>query len=262
MFFAMYLIIGALAGILAGLLGLGGGIIVVPALAAVFLHYHLVPSEHVMHVAIATSLTTVVVTFLSSLRTHIRHGSVRWDYVKLLLPGIILGVVVGTFISDQLPSNYLRLFFSLFLFFMAYRLLFVNADLQLKSQPSNGLIRGVSAIIGMLSSVLGVGGGVVMVPFLLRCKLEMRAAAGTSVACGVVIGVLASLSYIFFAASPIHLPWSTGYVYWPAFLGVAISSTLFAPIGISIAHRLSETILKRILSTFLIAVGIDMLIPT
>lgn len=256
--FLFYVLTGICAGLLAGLLGLGGGIIVVPALAAILSYFNLIPEVHVMHVAIATSLTTVVITFLASLQAHIRRGSVRWHYVRLLFPGILIGVFIGAVLSAKVSSNYLRFFFCLFLFVMAYRLL-TQRRVQSQMPIPQWVVRLAGLIVGFFSSILGVGGGIILMPFLLRTGLEMRAATGTSVACGVVIGLFATLNYIFLNAKVIQLPWSTGFVYWPAFLGVAVGSVLFAPLGTALAYRLPTHLLQKLLAIFLIIVGLNML---
>jgi uncharacterized protein len=260
--FLIYLLIGACSGTLAGLLGLGGGIIVVPALAAAFAYHNLVPANIVMHMAVGTSLATIVITFLSSLAAHIKKNSVRWDIVKKLLPGLIIGVILGALVANHLPSTFLRLFFGMFLLFVASRLFFGELAVPTATLPGQPALFGITAVIGALSSILGAGGGIVLIPFMVRSQINMREATGTSVACGVVIGLVATLSFIILGAEAIHnLPWSTGFIYWPAFLGVAMASVIFAPLGTAIAYRLPIITLKRILAVFIILVALQMLLP-
>jgi uncharacterized protein len=260
MFFIIFLVIGAISGLLAGLLGLGGGVIVVPALAAVFTHYHLLPEDQVMLMAIGTSLSTIVVTFTASLFSHLEHDAVRWNFVRMMLPGLMIGVVAGALIAHDLPAHYLRIFFCIFLLVIAFRLIFAKNNEITASQPPRYVLFSVPIGIGMLSSVLGVGGGVILMPFLLRCQLNMRDATGTSVACGIGIGVMATLSFMLFGRTAVDLPWSTGYIYWPAFLGVAAASVIFAPLGTRLAYRLPAEFLKRFLAVFLICIAIEMLL--
>jgi uncharacterized membrane protein YfcA len=261
MFIGIYLIIGAFSGFLAGLLGLGGGVVVVPALAAAFASFHVMPPAYIMQMAIGTSLSTIVITFLASLYAHVKRGSVRWDIVRLILPGILCGVLIGTFVAGYLPSSYLKFAFGLFLLFVAYRLFRGELAPATVDRPSRWMMGGFASLVGALSGVLGVGGGLILIPYLIRCGLDMRQATGTSVACGVFIGITASLCFMFLGQSHLDLPWSTGFIYWPAFLGVALASILFAPVGASLAYKLSPTVLKRMLAIFLLLVAIQMLIP-
>jgi uncharacterized protein len=256
----IYLIIGALSGTLAGMLGVGGGVIVVPALAAVF-HYIHMPQDTIMRMAIGTSLATIIVTLLSALRAQIKHSAVRWDWVKKLTPWLLFGVIIGAAIANTLSSFVLQIVFSVFLIYVAYRLLFTNLEDKSKPQPSLIMVRTVGATIGVLSSILGAGGGTMIIPFLLRCQVNLREATGTSVACSIGIAFVATISFMLLGFATVQLKWSTGYIYWPAFLGIAAASILFAPVGTAIAYRLPTSILKRILGVFLIIVAINMLIP-
>jgi uncharacterized membrane protein YfcA len=262
MYFGIYLVIGACSGLLAGLLGLGGGIIVVPALAAAFTHFALFPTNYVMQMAIGTSLTTIFFTFLSSLRAHMQRNSVRWDLVRLFLPGLITGVMIGASIVNYVPSTWLSIFFSLFLLFMAMRLFLNTQPIVAQKILPIPLVIMVTVGIGMLSSLLGVGGGIVLIPFLIKLQIDMRQATGTAVACGVFIAASASICFMLGGHNlALHLPWSTGFIYWPAFLGVAVASVLFAPIGTAIAYKLDPILLKRLLAIFLLIVAVDMLLP-
>jgi uncharacterized membrane protein YfcA len=155
----------------------------------------------------------------------------------------------------------LQIFFGLFLLPIAYSL-FVGklspAPGKVASQP---VMRGVSVLVGCLSGLLGIGGGLILIPFLIRCGIGMREATGTSVACGMCIGIVASLSFMVFGSGPQDIPWSTGFIYWPAFLGIGVASVIFAPIGTAIAYRLPTALLKRALAVFLLLISIQMLFP-
>ncbi len=258
--FTAYLIIGALSGVLSGMLGIGGGIIVVPGLAAVFLNSSPIPHEDIMQMAIGTSLAAMIVTTGSALLAHSRGGSVRWDIVRKIIPGLMIGAIIGVIIATYLPSKYLRIIFSFFLFYAAYRLLFAKYVDATRSFPSRFKMFTISGLIGTLASILGAGGGVMLIPFMLRYRVKLLEATGTSVACGCVLGIIATISFMaagFF--SPVNVEWSTGYIYWPAFLGVSIMSMIFAPIGTVLARKLPTVLLKRVLAFFLIAVGCKML---
>ncbi len=265
MYFTVYLFIGAFSGLLAGTLGIGGGVIIVPALAATFVHYAVMPPEYVMQMAIGTSLAALVVTLLVSLRVHMLRGAVQWHIVRQLLPGLLVGILAGAMLAQHLPSVYLRVFFSLFLFYIAIHLLrhrAVSSDSQTHQLPSRSTLALSAGAIGLLSGILGIGGGVMMIPFLLRCQLSLREATGSSVACGVCISVFAAVSFMVLGSSSAsHLAWSTGFVYWPAFLGIAVTSMIFAPLGAAIAYRLPTSVLKRVLAIFLLLVAMDMALP-
>jgi uncharacterized membrane protein YfcA len=262
MFITIYLLIGACSGLLAGLLGLGGGIVVVPALAAAFVHLNVVDDAHVMQMAVGTSLATIVITFLSSLRAHLKRNSVRWDIFKKILPGLLCGVVAGALVAQHVPSTWLKVFFSAFLIFIAVRLLRGDLAEATPEFPSQLRVFLSTTFIGLMAGVLGMGGGVLLIPFLIRFQVNMREATGTSVACGVFMGLLASCCFMWLGRSALlHVPWSTGFVYWPALLGVGLSSIFFAPLGTAIAYRLPIPLLKRILAIFLLVVAMDMALP-
>jgi uncharacterized membrane protein YfcA len=259
MFYFIFLIIGACTGTLAGLLGIGGGVIVVPALVAVFSHYQLIPSDQLMQMAVGTSLSTLIVTFLASLYAHVKHHSVHWHFVKRLMPTLIIGIIMGALIAQRLPSGFLKILFCIFLLIIACRLLLPEFKRKKTAVPGNAFIAFAAFMVGLLSSFLGIGGGVILMPFLLRCKLPMRQATGTSVACGVGIGIVATACFMLLGRSAVDLPWSTGYIYWPAFLGISVGSVFFAPLGTALAYRLPVELLKRILGLFLIVVALEML---
>lgn len=254
-----YLAIGALAGVTSGLLGIGGGIIIVPALAAIFSQNAAIPAHYAMHLAIGTSLATMIATIASGVYAHHRQGTVRWQLAKSILPGLIAGTVFGALIAAFLPARFLTIFFSIFLIAVSLRML-LKFDEGLGVEISARLRQTVAVIIGFLSSILGAGGGSLMVPFLLRCRLEMREATGTSLACGFVVALIATACFMVSGLLiTVKLPETTGYIYWPAFFGVVASSVLFAPVGAVLANKLPKALLQRIFAIFLLVVAADML---
>lgn len=257
---SLYLIIGAIAGMASGLFGIGGGVVVIPALSAVFARYTVIPSSYVMQMTVGTSLAVMIFTAASALYAHHKRQAVRWDMFQIMLPGLIAGSILGAIIAHFLPSSYLRIIFGIFLIYVSYRLIMpTSVDIQTK-QCSLIFIRLSALLIGIFSSLLGVGGGTLLVPFLLRCQLEMRNAIGTSVACGLIIGIVATVSFMLTGLSSIqHINGSTGYIYWPAFAGIVITSMLLAPIGAILAHRLPKELLKRVFGWFLLLFACDML---
>lgn len=258
--FDIYLVIGAFAGIMAGLFGIGGGVVIIPALATIFIHHVLIPPAYVMQMAVGTSLATVIITATSAMYTHHQHSAVVWPQVKKMIPGLTIGAVIGAVIAHFLASKYLSMIFSVFLVVTGVRM-FLNSSSQNTTKTfSDSAIKIGSLIIGVLSSILGVGGGTLLVPFLLRCNLDMYKATGTSVACGLSVSIVATICFMLTGwFSGIHLPWSTGYIYWPAFLGIAVASFLFAPVGAILAHKLPKEMLKRIFAVFLLIMAADMM---
>lgn len=255
-----YLILGAFAGTVAGLLGVGGGLIIVPVLAYIFAHHGIAP-EHLMHLAIGTSLATIVFTSLSSVRAHHRRGAVRWRLFARITPGIIVGALVGSVVADRLPSGYLKIVFGVFELAVAAQMALAARPSPSRQLPGWRGMSGAGGIIGAVSAVVGIGGGTMTVPFLAWCNVPMRQAVATSAAVGLPIAVAGAVG---FAANGWHqagLPaGSVGYVYLPALGGVALASVLFAPLGARLAHTLPAAALKRVFAAFLVLLGLRMLL--
>lgn len=256
----IYLIIGISAGILSGLFGLGGGVVIIPALSHVFLNNTLIPQSESMQMAIGTSLAVVVPTSASALYAHHRRHSVNWGLFRVMLPELIIGAILGAIIAHFLSSAYLKNIFALFLLVISLRTIFVKPKQSTEMQLSLRVVRFGALCIGILASLLGVGGGSLVVPFLLRCQLDIREATGTSVACGLSVGIVATLSFMLAGLFSMHpVAWSIGYIYCPAFLGIAVASTLLAPVGAALAHKLPGEWLKRVFGVFLLLMACDML---
>jgi uncharacterized protein len=255
-----YILLGAVAGIIGGLLGLGGGIVIVPALLYLFIQQGF-SAEIQMHLAVATSLTTIIFTSMASTWSHHRHGAVYWEVVAYLVPGIVIGCVLGALTANNLRSETLRIAFGLFELLVA-----IQVGLGLKPSgkrqlPGNNGMVFTGGVIGTMSTILGIGGGTLTVPFLLWCNVNIRNAVATSAACGLPIAAVGALSFIITGWNHYALPQgSTGYVYWPAALAILVTSILTAPLGVRLAHILPVTILRRIFALVLAIVGIRMLI--
>jgi hypothetical protein len=256
----LYLIIGAFAGISSGLFGVGGGVVVIPALSKMFAHNPLIPESLTMQMAVGTSLAIMIFTAMSALYAHHKRKAVHWQLFRYMLPGLMAGSIIGALIARFLPSAILQIIFGVFLVIVSLRLI-INKRIKVKEKKlSLTAIRCSALVIGMLSSLLGVGGGTLLVPFLLRCQLDMREATGTSVACGLSVGIVATVSFMVAGLSSAkHIDWSTGYIYWPAFLGVVIASVLLAPVGAVFAHKLPKELLKQGFGWFLLLMACDML---
>ena len=259
--FVSYIGLGIIAGFVAGLLGVGGGLIIVPVLILIFQSKGFA-SDVIVHMAIGTSLATIIFTSLSSIYAHhFQHQAVRWDIVKQLTPGIVLGALLGAFIADFISAKILQQFFGFFELIVAFQMaLNIKVHANRKLPNKIGVFTAGSAI-GTVSSVVGIGGGTLTVPFLVWCNVKMQQAVATSSACGLPIAVAGCIGFIVTGWDETALPENTlGYVYWPAFLAIVVSSVFFAPVGAWLAHRLSAAKLKRFFSLVLFVLGIKMLL--
>jgi len=250
-----YLLLGAVVGIAAGLLGIGGGLIIVPALIWIFTSRGF---DHaiVAHLAVGTSLVTIVATSLSSIHAQHRQGAVRWALVMQLLPGILIGVWLGAVVADSLPTPWLKRIFALFAIAVGIRML-VTVNIEgLRQLPGRWGLAIVGAVIGALSVIVGIGGGSMTVPFLNGCRVNMQQAVATSSACGLPIAVAGGVALVVVGLNEPTLPaGSSGYIYWPAALGIMLSSALFAPVGVYLSHKLPAATLKRIFALLLFLIG-------
>ena len=250
-----YLLTGAVAGLLAGLLGIGGGLIIVPALVWLFLANGF-DSSVVVHLAVGTSLATIIVTAISSIRAHHKRGAVRWLLVAQLSPGIILGAWLGAAIADLLPTWWLQRVFASFVILVGLQMALGAKTEAHRELPGLTAMSLAGGVIGMVSAIVGIGGGTMTVPFLNWCSVNMREAVATSAACGLPIAVAGTIGFIVAGWGVPLLPsGSIGYVYWPAFLGIVIASYLFAPLGAKLAHSLPLPALKKVFAVLLFAVG-------
>lgn len=251
---------GALAGTLAGLLGIGGGIIIVPVLALVFEHQG-VAADVIMHVAIGTSLATIVTTSLSSIRAHQRRGAILWRVFAQITPGILVGGLAGAAIAHELSGNVLRLGFGVFMLLVATQMALGRPPRPHRRLPGRGGMLVAGGLIGTISALMGVGGGSMSVPFLAWCNVALRNAVATSAAIGLPIAVSGTIGFVVSGwAAAERPPWSVGYVSLPAFLGIVIASTIFAPLGARLAHSIEERTLKRMFALFLAVLGLRMLL--
>jgi uncharacterized membrane protein YfcA len=254
-----YLGLGTFAGVMAGLLGVGGGLIIVPALVWIF-HLQHVSDTVIMHLAIGTSLASIVVTSISSVRAHHQHGAVLWPVFWSLTPGIVVGALGGAKIAGALPSATLRIVFGVFVLLMAAQMAFGAKPAPQRELPGMPGMLTAGGVIGVVSAIVGIGGGSLTVPFLTWCNTSIRNAVATSAACGLPIAITGAVGFMVNGWHEADLPaWSAGYVYGPATLGIAVASMLSAPLGARLAHTLPTDILKKIFAGFLAIVGTKML---
>lgn len=255
----LYAGLGVFAGIIAGFLGVGGGLIIVPVLVYIFQGKGF-DENLLVHIAIGTSLATIVTTSISSVYAHHKRGAVLWPVFRRMTPGIIAGALLGAVIADFLPSDQLRIVFGIFELLAAAYMAWNFIPAPHRNLPRHFVLNITGVLIGMVSSVIGIGGGTMTVPFLTWCNISIRNAVGTSSACGLPIAVAGATGFVLTGWSEAALPeWSTGYIYWPAFLGIVPASMVFAPVGARLTHALPVSITKRFFSLFLAFLGIRML---
>lgn len=256
----IYCLLGGVVGILAGLLGVGGGIIIVPALAFVFAKQQFLPT-HIQHMVVGTSLATIVFTSISSMKAHHERESVDWAIVRRMAPAIVTGTLAGSWVASHLTTHFLQWLFVVFLFCIAVQMLMKTEVKPSPVKSKHTLAMTVAGgLIGGLSSMVGIGGGSMVVPFLCWCNVAMRTAIGTSSAVGLFIALAGTVGSIVFASGEIALPkYSLGYVYLPALAGIAVFSMLTAPVGAMLAHRLPVPALRRGFALLLMVMGAKML---
>lgn len=257
-----YCLLGSVAGVLAGLLGIGGGVIVVPVLGLLFTHLGFVP-DVVQRLAVGTSLACIVFTSISSMRAHHGHGGVNWPIVRRLSWVIVVGTLSGAWFAARMSTLALRWVFVVFLFFVAFQML-VNVrehtERGMDRREGRGRVVVAGGFIGCLSSMVGIGGGSMLVPLLLWDGLPMRMAIGTSAALGFVIAVSGSVGSAVNGLAAAGLPaHSLGFVYVPALAGVAACSMVTAPVGARLAQRLPVPVLRRSFAVLLIVLAVKLL---
>lgn len=258
LFWMAYVTLGAFAGVLAGLLGVGGGLVIVPALTFLFTAQQLNPA-YILHLALGTSLATIIFTSVSSTRAHHGRGAVDWLILRRITPGIIIGTLCGSWVAAQLSTRFLKGFFVMFLFYVAVQMLL---DIKPKAHRMLPGAAGTSAagwLIGGISSLVGIGGGTMSVPFMLWCNVSLRNAIGTSAAIGFPIAVAGAVGYVANGMTTSSLPaYSFGFIYLPALAGISAASMLTAPLGARLAHRLPVATLKKFFALLLVVMGCRM----
>ena len=251
-----FLLTGVLAGLLAGFFGVGGGVIVVPALILLFGHLGL-GGDWIPHLAVGSSLATVVGTGAASTLAHHRRGGVRWDLVLALAPGIVLGASAGAAVAGALPELWLTRVFAVFLGFVGLRMLLRSRGPAQGALPGRLGLAAVGGGIGTLSALVGVGGGILTVPYLSGRGLGMREAVGTAAACGLPIALAGALGFVLLGWGREGLPaWSTGFVYWPAVGLILAASIPSAPWGARLAHALPMALLRRAFALLLLGMAL------
>ncbi|WP_219592594.1 sulfite exporter TauE/SafE family protein [Aeromonas salmonicida] len=255
MLFMGYLLLGAFAGMLAGLFGIGGGLIIVPVLVVSFRAMGFEP-DIITHLALGTSLPTMIFTGFSSLRAHQEAGAVDWVMIRRLGVGMLIGAWLGGMTANQLSAGTLNVIIGCFAWAMALQMglnLRPKAERHLPGPMGTGI---AGTLIGWMSALFGIGGGSLTVPYLCWNSVPMRNAIAASAACSMPIALAGSLSYLYAGWGHADLPeWSVGFIYLPALLGIVLTSTQFARVGARLAHRLSPKRLKQAFALLMLLVG-------
>jgi uncharacterized membrane protein YfcA len=254
-----YPLLGVFAGFVAGLFGVGGGLTIVPLLFMLFTAQQF-PVEHSMHLALGTSMATIVFTSVSSMRAHHGHGAVRWDIVKRFAPGLVAGTLAGSFLVAWVPTRPLAIMFTAIVYYASLQIMLDFKPKAHRQLPGTAGMVATGTLIGIFSSLVAAGGGFLSIPFMLFCNVGIRHAVGTSAALGFPIAVAGTMGFIGSGLNTSGLPaYSLGYVYLPALVGVVAISFLMAPVGAGFAHRLPVKQLKRAFGGFLALLATKML---
>lgn len=258
--FLLYLVLGAFAGVLAGLFGVGGGMIIVPVLVFSFTAQGFDPSV-LTHLAVGTSLATIIFTSINAVREHHRKGAVRWAIFAWMTLGILLGAAIGAYTAKLIQGPMLQKIIGCFAILVSLQMALDFKPKASRDVPGKPGLTAAGVFIGWASAIFGIGGGSLTVPFLSWRSVPMQQAVATSSACGLPIAIASALSFMALGWNHEHLPpHSVGYVYLPALVGIALTSMFFARLGARLAHRLPPRLLKRLFALLLFAVGLSFLI--
>lgn len=257
----LYATVGAFAGLMAGILGIGGGMVVVPGLVFLFHRHHFIADPMIMQMAAGTSLAVMIFTAQASVRAHAKHGEILWSVFNRLWPGVVIGTLVGALLAKQIPTLWLEKIFGVVIFLIAIKMFFGMAPKIGTSFPSRWIHWPVTFIIGFKSGLLGIGGGALIIPYLSWCGVNMRQISPVSALCTLTVASIGTLAFMATGWSQPDLPsLATGYVYWPAVLWIAIPSAVFAPLGARMTYLLPVDQLRYGFVVFLLITAVDMLI--
>lgn len=250
-----YLALGTFAGLVAGLFGVGGGLLLVPVLVFLFDAQHF-PAGSILHLALGTSMATILFTSLASAYKHHQHSAVKWLVVRTITPGILLGTALGALSITFISPRWLGVFFALFVYFAAAQILLDKRPHPSRELPGFGGMTLAGGITGWISSLVSIGGGTVVVPFLVWCNVPLRNAIGTSAAIGFPIAAGGTMGYIVTGLSQRTLPEpSLGFVYLPAMFWIALATTLTAPLGAMAAHKMKLGLLRKLFALLLLVLA-------
>ncbi|NGN97156.1 sulfite exporter TauE/SafE family protein [Grimontia sp. S25] len=254
-------LLGSGVGFLAGLLGIGGGLVIVPILSVILLHFDVLPAQQVVVAAIATSLASILFTSTSSAIAHHKNGNVPWDLAPWIMTGVALGALISGFLAALLPEQIVRMVFAVSVVLIALKMIFSgkNDDDAERKLPNKGLLTFFTTIVGGLSAMIGIGGGALLVPMLSFFSIDMKKAIGCASACGIVIALFGSVGYI--TSGSAHFALSdgfAGFVYLPALLGIVCTSWFTAPLGAKATQTLPVATIKKVFALLLLAMAANM----
>lgn len=257
---AAYVLVGAVVGFLAGLLGMGGGMTLVPILSAMFMAQQLAP-DHVVHLALGTAMASIVFTSASSVREHMKQGGVDFDVVWRMTPSMVLGSLSASAASGFIAQRHLALAFAVIVYAGATQTLVNKKPAAARELPSAVPMAAVGFSIGIICGLISAGGAFLTVPFMLWCGVSIRVAIGTAAMMGVPMAIVGTAGYVISGWSVPHLPATTlGFVLLPALMGLVVGSVATAPLGARMTHRLPVPTLKRIFALVLFALATKMLV--
>lgn len=255
----LFFLAGGCAGFLSGLLGVGGGVIVVPMLVGILTYLH-VPDAAIMHIAAGTSLAAMIVTAIAAVISHNKRGNIDWPIWCLLVIPAVIGVIVGAWLASQLDTKILSSIFAIVLIIIAIQIFFFSKPKAHLIEPNKIIIILGGIIAGVASGLLGIGGGALLIPLLIYCNMPMTRVSGTSAACILPLSIVGTIVFIITGSLvPSNLPYSSGFIYWPAFLGIAIGSVLLVPLGTWLGAKVNKRVLKRCFAILLVLVAFELL---
>ncbi|MBB1308400.1 sulfite exporter TauE/SafE family protein [Pseudoalteromonas sp. SR41-8] len=255
-------LLGSGVGFLAGLLGIGGGLVIVPVLSIILLHFEILPAEQVVIAAIATSLASILFTSTSSAIAHHKNGNVPWTLAPWVMTGVALGALISGFIAALLPEQVVRLVFAVTVVLIAIKMFVSNKREPSveRDMPNKGVLTIMTTITGGLSAMIGIGGGALLVPLLTFFSVDMKKAIGCASACGIVIALFGSIGYISSGSGHFALEDGfAGFVYLPALFGIICTSWFTAPLGAKATHYLPVSLVKKIFAALLLATAVKMI---
>lgn len=255
-------LLGSGVGFLAGLLGIGGGLVIVPVLSIILLHFNVLLADHVVIVAIATSLASILFTSTSSAIAHHKNGNVPWELAPWVMTGVALGALISGFLAALLPEKIVRIVFAVTVVLIAIKMLLSSTanEAQERTMPNKGLLTILTTITGGVSAMIGIGGGALLVPLLTFFSVNMKKAIGCASACGIVIALFGSVGYISSGTATYKLADGfAGFVYLPALLGIICTSWFTAPLGAKATHYLPVSLIKKIFAVLLLATAVKMI---
>lgn len=255
-----FLLLGSVVGIIAGLLGVGGGGIMVPTLTFIFLQQGINVND-VMHLALGTSMASIIVTSISSLRAHHQLNNINWKLAKLMSIGVIIGTFSSTFIASHMNSPFLAIFFTVFMGYTAINMLFKKQSNKVSNSIDKKNLFISSTGIGTISALVSIGGGSLTVPYLTSKNIDIKKAIGTSAAIGLPISIAGTIGYLVNGVNiNFDYNYSLGFIYLPAVFYISITSFITAPYGAKLAQKLPVNILKKLFALMLISLSIKMLL--